>query len=54
MGYERSFLYVFVSAFALEAYYLAFTFDFSPSSGTTMEGLVVYVPECSGFFAGYW
>ena len=54
MGYERFSLYVFVSAFALEAYYLAFTFDFSPSSGTTMDSLVVYVPECSGFFTGYW
>ena len=54
MGYERLLLYVFVPAFALEAYYLAFTFDFSPPSGTTMEGLVVYVPECSGFFAGDW
>ena len=44
MGYEWALLYVFVSAFALEAYYLASASDLAPSSGVAVDDLVVYVP----------
>lgn len=44
VGYEWTFLYVFVSALAFEAYYLASASDSAPSSGVAVDGLVVYVP----------
>jgi len=44
VGYEGAFLYVFVPAFALEAYYLTSASDLAPSSGVAADGLVVYVP----------
>jgi len=44
MRYEWTFLYMFVSALAFEAYYLSSACDFAPSFSVTVDSLMMYVP----------